>query len=100
MFLGSCVHVTNSPEEELFQCLFCCLVLSPHSHVIGVNSHGGRDLDGGAGAHSMWTRVGQDNNGAVETVVYTTAETVRDEILMNPYHRCELTEVEFWLSFR
>ena len=33
------VHVANGAEEELFQLLVCCLLLSQHSHVLSVNSH-------------------------------------------------------------
>ena len=52
---GSGVHIINGAKEDLFKRLFCCLVLSPHSFVLGVNLRGGRNLDGGAGAHCVQT---------------------------------------------
>ena len=39
VFLVYGVHVANGSEEELFQRLFCCLLLSQHSRVLSVNSH-------------------------------------------------------------
>ena len=60
MLLGDGVYVINGAKEDLFQRIVYCLVLSPHSRVISVNSHSGLDLDGGAGDRSMQTWVGWD----------------------------------------
>ena len=59
MILVYGVNVTSGVEEELFQRLVCCLLLSQHSCVLSVNSLGSRDLDGDASARSVRTWVGR-----------------------------------------
>ena len=63
MLFFTVLHVTNGTKEELFQRLICSLALFPHSSVLGVNSSGGRALDVGAGAYSVWNWVGRDDKG-------------------------------------
>ena len=63
MLHGDDVHITNGVKEKLFQSLVCFLVRSLHSRVLNVNSRGGCDFDGGAGARCVQTWVGQGKKG-------------------------------------
>ena len=55
MLLVYGVHFTNGAEEEMFQRLVCCLIISQNLRGLSVNSHGIRDLDDGAGDLSVKT---------------------------------------------
>ena len=69
VILGDGVYVTNGAEDELFQCLVHCLLLSPHSLVLSVNLSIVQSFDGGSDACSMRTWVCWNKNVVVERVV-------------------------------